>query len=623
MTLAFPAQPVASIAAFGVHRIMTARVLQQRPPILLLSGVLALLAAAPVRADTPVTVLVAGRVATSSPAPILQHGELMLPASFLTDRLGLQVAASETAGSWKIWAYGRALRVVKDSSRYWAQDRPLQGPCAATVVGGRLYVPLEMVARTFGMQWSWRAGNVWEIIPPAASVQEVRQGQYEQYLRIVLDLTGPAIYWQSSTPGQVKLELPPPQPRPADWDSLRLLSFSDPLEPKVKLAAGRDGWLCVTITHGGPQPSRIFTLGSPARLVVDIPRTTPLTGPAPTVAVKPPTLPPVAPLPPPSSTSWELRSFLTPRGPVRVWVLKATPTAVRPVLAGDTLMQRACTSTLARREGARAAINGGYFDWPGPALGLLVINGEWIKHPLLSRCALGITEDGRALMGRVAFDGWVEIPGVGRLTLEGLNTCHVAQESTILYTPRWGREVPAMPGCVRAVVGEDGRLLRVITDGSPVGIAGATKVISARGSAALALRNARPGAPVQIHLATRPAWHRLKHALGAGPQLVSNGQIAVTADEEQFRGDVPRISSRPAVGIGGDGNLIFAAAEGTEAKGVTCTEMAEIMVRLGCRQAMALDGGGSTTVVANGRVLNDPQDGAERPVSNALLIFGG
>lgn len=569
------------------------------------------------------TVMVAGRVAASSPPPVVQHGELMLPASFLTERLGLQVAASEGAGSWKIWAYGRALRVVKDSSRYWAQDRPLQGPCAVAVINGRLYVPLEMVARTFGMQWSWRSGNVWEITPPAASVREVRQGQYDEYLRIVLDLSGPAVYWRSSEPGQVQLELPPPEPRPADWGALRLLTFTDPLQPRVKLGPGEGGWLHVTITHQGRQPSRIFTLGSPPRLVVDLPRPVPLNVPSPMVAVKPPLLRPVEPLTPPSSTNWELRSFTTPRGPVRVWVLKATPTAVRPVLAGETLMQRACTSALARREGARAAINGGYFDWPGPALGLLVIDGEWIKHPLLSRCALGITEDGRALMGRVDFDGWVEVPGAGRLPLEGLNTCHVSPESVTLFTRRWGAEVPALPGCVRAVVGEDGRLLRVITDGSPVGIAGGTKVISARGQAALALRNARVGGTVDIHLATRPAWKRLKYALGAGPQLVYNGRIAVTADEEQFRGDVTRVSSRPAVGIGGDGNLIFAAAEGADAKGVTCGEMAEIMVRLGCRQAMALDGGGSTTVVANGRVLNDPQDGSERPVSNALLIFGG
>jgi exopolysaccharide biosynthesis protein len=567
--------------------------------------------------------MVAGRVASCSPPPIVQHGELLLPAAFLTDRLGLQLAAGSEAGTWKIWAYGRALRVVKDSAKYWAQDRPLQGPCAAKVISGRLYVPLEMVARTFGIQWSWRSGNVYEIAPPAATVREVRQGQYDEYLRIVLDLSGPAVYWQRSESGQVVLELPPPEPRPSDWGSLRLLSFADPLQPKVKMATGDGGWLRITITHGGRQPSRIFTLGSPARLVVDLPRATPLNAPSVTVATKPPALQTITPTTPASSTTWELRSFTTPRGPVRVWVLKATPTAVRPVLAGETLMCRARVSVLAQREGARAAVNGGYFDWPGPALGLLVIDGEWIKHPMLTRCALGITRDGRALMGRVTFDGRVDVAGAGKFTLEGLNTGHIGSDSVVVYTRRWGLEVPAMPGCVRAVVSEDGRLERVVTDGGPVGLSGRQKVISARGQAALALRSGRVGGPVEVNVDTCPSWPGIKHALGAGPQLVRDGQLAVTASEEHFRGDVTRISSRPAVGIGGDGNLILAAAEGSTANGVSCTEMAEIMLRLGCRQAMALDGGGSTTVVANGLVLNAPQDGSERPVSNALLVFGG
>jgi hypothetical protein len=575
-------------------------------------------------AEPAITVMVAGRVAPSSPPPILQHDELMLPSTFLTDRLGLQLAAAEETGSWKIWAYGRALRVIKDSSKYWVQDRPMQGPCPVRVISGRLYVPLEMVAHSFGMQWSWRTGNVWEIAPPAASVQEVRQGQYDEYLRIVLDLSGPAVYWQSSGPGEVQLELPPPEPRPADWGSLRLLSFTDPLQPKVKLSAGEGGWLRVTINQGGREPSRIFTLGSPARLVIDFPRSAPLNMPSATVVAKTPPLqaaPP--PLAPPSSTDWVLRSYETARGTVRVWALKATPTAVRPVLAGQTLMQRTCTSTLARRAGARSAVNGGYFDWPGPALGLLVIDGEWIKHPLLSRCALGITRDGRAIMGRVGFDGWVEVSGAGRLTLEGLNTCHVRADSAVLFTRRWGPEVPAMPGCVRLVVGENRRVARVVTDGSPVGIRGDMKVISAQGQGAQALRAAKIGGLVDIHLDTRPSWPALRYAVGAGPQLVRDGQIAVTADDEQFRGDVTRISSRPAVGITSDGNVILAAAEGSDAKGVSCGEMAAIMVRLGCQQAMALDGGGSTTVVANGQVLNSPQDGSERPVSNALLVFGG
>jgi Phosphodiester glycosidase/FlgD Ig-like domain len=45
------------------------------------------------------------------------------------------------------------------------------------------------------------------------------------------------------------------------------------------------------------------------------------------------------------------------------------------------------------------------------------------------------------------------------------------------------------------------------------------------------------------------------------------------------------------------------------------------MVRLGCVTAMALDGGGSTTMAFEGKVLNLPSDGAERPIGNALAFL--
>ena len=46
-----------------------------------------------------------------------------------------------------------------------------------------------------------------------------------------------------------------------------------------------------------------------------------------------------------------------------------------------------------------------------------------------------------------------------------------------------------------------------------------------------------------------------------------------------------------------------------------------VMRHLGAVDAMALDGGGSSTLVVNGQVVNSPSDGAERPVSDALLLI--
>jgi len=45
------------------------------------------------------------------------------------------------------------------------------------------------------------------------------------------------------------------------------------------------------------------------------------------------------------------------------------------------------------------------------------------------------------------------------------------------------------------------------------------------------------------------------------------------------------------------------------------------MVRLGSHHAMNLDGGGSATMVVGGRIMNDPSDGRERPVTSALIVL--
>jgi exopolysaccharide biosynthesis protein len=55
---------------------------------------------------------------------------------------------------------------------------------------------------------------------------------------------------------------------------------------------------------------------------------------------------------------------------------------------------------------------------------------------------------------------------------------------------------------------------------------------------------------------------------------------------------------------------------------MTIPELEALMIELGCVEALNLDGGGSTTMVIRGKVVNSPSDPTgERPVSDALLVF--
>jgi uncharacterized protein YigE (DUF2233 family) len=145
------------------------------------------------------------------------------------------------------------------------------------------------------------------------------------------------------------------------------------------------------------------------------------------------------------------------------------------------------------------------------------------------------------------------------------------------------------------------------------------------GHVALARRDELPAAPAG-------------DLLQAGPLLVEDGRIAFdgasdaegfSAASEQFDSDITDgRHPRAAIGVG-DGHVTVAVCDGRRSRiddGLTMPELAQLMRELGCHTAMNLDGGGSTTLVHRGHLLNRPyseQDQpapASRPIVTALLL---
>ena len=85
---------------------------------------------------------------------------------------------------------------------------------------------------------------------------------------------------------------------------------------------------------------------------------------------------------------------------------------------------------------------------------------------------------------------------------------------------------------------------------------------------------------------------------------------------------------RTAVGRRPDGTVLLVVADGrnAQAAGLSMSELQQVMAALGCRDAVNLDGGGSTTMVVRGQVVNHPSDNkqfdpaGERVVANAIVV---
>lgn len=117
------------------------------------------------------------------------------------------------------------------------------------------------------------------------------------------------------------------------------------------------------------------------------------------------------------------------------------------------------------------------------------------------------------------------------------------------------------------------------------------------------------------------------NTLSFGPALVESGRVTVGENEEVARA----MSSNPrtAIGIKADGTYLFVVADGRteESEGLSLYDLAEFMKELGAVTAYNLDGGGSSTMVFNGNVINNPTggraghgEGTERSVSDIVYI---
>ena len=138
------------------------------------------------------------------------------------------------------------------------------------------------------------------------------------------------------------------------------------------------------------------------------------------------------------------------------------------------------------------------------------------------------------------------------------------------------------------------------------------------------------GGQIRVTTGLNPDHGDLRTVVGGGLELFGNGRsVAEWSDIEE--GTFPRFSAgrhpRTGTGISHDGNTLYLmTVDGRRESdgGMSLVELAHFMIGLGAYNAMNFDGGGSTTMVVEGQVVNHPSDTAgERPVGSALLVISG
>jgi Phosphodiester glycosidase len=119
------------------------------------------------------------------------------------------------------------------------------------------------------------------------------------------------------------------------------------------------------------------------------------------------------------------------------------------------------------------------------------------------------------------------------------------------------------------------------------------------------------------------SWAGVTDVVGGAPQLLANGRVV--ADNNCGTYFCAR-NPRAGIGYTADGKILLVVVDGRSSSsvGVTPVAFANTFKALGASSALNLDGGGGATMWVKGKgVVNVPSDGAERPVTNAVLVLPG
>ena len=328
--------------------------------------------------------------------------------------------------------------------------------------------------------------------------------------------------------------------------------------------------------------------------------------------------------------------------PVRMNLLRLdlTKTRLDVVHAMDAAIGTEAVSSIAKRHGALAAINAGFFRldssiFAGDPAGLFIIDGEIISEPSKNRIVLGIRN--RAAMTEVAI-GRSELSravviGKRDVEISGSNR-ERGDNELILYAPTFHRTTLTSGAGIEIIV-QRNRVTRIIREKGSSSIPSGGYVLSASGiKAAEAAKLFKIGQSVELvqrvrsirisHQPDAPQIETFEDAVAGVPQLINDGQIDITWQEEKTtKSFVETRHPRTAVAKLKDGKFLMITVDGRSESsgGIGLPDLAALLLELGATDAMNLDGGGSTTMYLDGKVVNHPSDKeGERKVSDAIIV---
>jgi exopolysaccharide biosynthesis protein len=355
----------------------------------------------------------------------------------------------------------------------------------------------------------------------------------------------------------------------------------------------------------------------------------------------------------------EVYQRFTPNEAVHVARIgKDAPYVLRSVPSHDYIHgERETTSSICRRTKCLVGINGDFWSGQSGLIGALVQQGELLRSPTGAHFQFVVGPDGEPTAGPITWHGRFITSDNKSASFNGVNVPR-KKDGIVLYSRRFARStktdhtgaelvVSMLNGSPRLGHPASVRIEKFFPEQGNTKINDGRLVLSGTGKGAEALRllwhRAKNGVVerrMMIRLRTTPDAFE---SIGGTPLLIHDGKPAYDNASTAF---VQAQHPRTIVGWTKDGQTLLVTVDGRQlghSAGMTIPEAARMMLKLGAVDAINLDGGGSTTFVVRGKVLNKPSDrlvsvggkarevkiaagrsviasNVERPVASALVV---
>ncbi|MBK7498697.1 MAG: phosphodiester glycosidase family protein [Ignavibacteriales bacterium] len=294
-----------------------------------------------------------------------------------------------------------------------------------------------------------------------------------------------------------------------------------------------------------------------------------------------------------------------------------------------------------------AALNADFFEQDGEVINNMISEGKFVKAVKFTdspfntfvNSQLAITYDNKLLLEQFVFSGNVFFPDGTIEEIRRINS-KADSNSITIYNSFQGNYTPVVPETwavseVLLIPAGQSADTTFFTIGDSLKQAGHTEIpndgfiISANNKYAYYLsREFEIGDTIKLLLKLNPNFTNIRSLTGGWPQLVKDGKSLIKSNLN-IEGVIQRFSEnrhpRTGVGFSKDSTTVyFITVDGRQqmSRGMSLLEFADLMIDEGIYQGLNLDGGGSTTMIINNKVVNSPSDNTgERAVGNCLVLI--